>query len=133
MTDPKNAGFPPAYSTSPYPPGANPPPQGYAPPPQGYAPPPQGYAPPPQGYAPPPQGYAPPPQAGYGPPQPYAPPPAQMHSSSSTNVVVVGQQAPVQTVIVQRQGVNHVLHFIISLFFWPWIIVWIILCIADDS
>lgn len=128
MADPaKNMGPPPAYSTSQYPPGAYPPPQGYGPPPQGY-PSPQGYAPPPQGYATPPQaGYAPPPQQ-YGPP-----PPAQMQHSSSTNVVVVGQQQPVQTVVVQRQGVNHVLHFIITLFFWPWIIVWIILCITDDS
>ncbi|XP_071084827.1 uncharacterized protein [Haliotis cracherodii] len=91
-------------------------PQQYPPPQAGYPPQPQ-YAPQPVGYAPQPAGYAPQPQ--------------MMGQQSSTNVVVVGGQ-PQQTVIVERQGVNHVLHCIISLFFWPWVIVWIILCITDN-
>ncbi|XP_067669191.1 uncharacterized protein [Haliotis asinina] len=79
---------------------------------------------------PPPQGGYPPQPAGYAPqPAGYAQPMGQQ--SASTNVVVVGNQ-PQQTVIVERQGVNHVLHCIISLFFWPWVIVWIILCITDN-
>jgi hypothetical protein len=53
---------------------------------------------------------------------------------SSNNVVVVSQPGvATNTVIVERQGVNHCLHFIITLFFWPWIIVWIILCVMEGS
>ncbi|XP_070173521.1 uncharacterized protein [Littorina saxatilis] len=158
MTDPKSSEPPPAYSNpGGYPPpqgGYGPPPQGYGPPQQGYGPPQQGYGPPQQGYGPPQQGYGPPqqgygpPQQGYGPPQGYAPQP-QMHvstdtrkqhfkgenkeHSSSTNVVVVNQQPAVQTVVVQKRGVNHCLHCCISVFFFPWIIVWICLCITDSS
>ncbi|XP_076435419.1 uncharacterized protein LOC143275307 isoform X2 [Babylonia areolata] len=127
MADPKAQGAPPPYATSQYPPGAYPPPQGGYPPPQG------GYPPPQAGYPPPQAGYGPPPpqQPGYG----YGPPPAAAPAmqTSTTNVVMVGQQPPVQTVVLQKRGVNHVLHFIITLFFWPWVIVWIILCITDDS
>ncbi|KAK7090948.1 protein SPEC3-like [Littorina saxatilis] len=113
MTDPKSTGPPPAYDG-----GQGPPPQGYGPPQQGYGPPQQGYGPP---------------QHGYGPPQGYAPQ-SQMHTNtSSTNVIVVGNQPAAQTVIVQKRGVNHCMHCCISFFFFPWIIVWIILCITDDS
>lgn len=113
MQDPNKMGAPPAYSPG-APPGAYPPQPGY---------------PPQAGYPPPQAGY--PPQHGYPPPQPYAAPAPAMQQQS--NVVVVGQPQPVSTVIVQRRGVNHALHCIITLFFWPWIIVWIILCITDDS
>jgi len=101
--------------------------------PQGH-PPPQGGYPPPQGGYPPPQGGYPPPQGGYyPPPQGYYPPPQQQQQSVHTNNVVVVSQPGVatNTVVVQRRGVNHCLHCIISLLFWPWVIVWIILCIAD--
>ncbi|KAK6195282.1 hypothetical protein SNE40_000746 [Patella caerulea] len=92
-----------------------------------------------QGYPPPPAGSYPPPPAGAYPPQNQygGPPPGygydQHQSAHTSNVVVVGQPSHQQTIIVERQGVNHVLHFCISLFFWPWVIVWIILCITDDS
>ncbi|CAG5116652.1 unnamed protein product, partial [Candidula unifasciata] len=101
---------------------------GYPSPQAGY-PPPQGGYPPPHGGYPPPHGGYPPPQGGYPPPQGYYPPPQHMQQTMSTNnVIVVGQQAPVtNTVIVQRRGVNHCLHCIISLFFWPWLIVWLCL------
>ncbi|GFO26965.1 hypothetical protein PoB_005347000 [Plakobranchus ocellatus] len=57
------------------------------------------------------------------------PPPMQQ---SSNNVTVVNAGAPAShTVVVERRGVNHLLHFCITLFFWPWIIVWIILCITE--
>ncbi|KAJ8036207.1 hypothetical protein HOLleu_20118 [Holothuria leucospilota] len=39
-----------------------------------------------------------------------------------TNVVVTEQEKP---------PVNHFLHCIISIFFWPWLIVWICLCISN--
>ncbi|XP_025079129.1 annexin A7-like isoform X1 [Pomacea canaliculata] len=119
-------------------PGGYPPQQGGYPPQQaGYPPQQAGYPPPQAGY-PPPQGYYPPQQQGYMgqapvyyPPQPVIAAPA-MQSTTSNNVVVVNSGQPaVQTVVVERRGVNHVLHFIISLFFWPWIIVWIILCIVE--
>ncbi|XP_066284117.1 protein SPEC3-like isoform X1 [Branchiostoma lanceolatum] len=118
--------------------GPGPPPQGYAPPPQaGYAPPPQGYAPPPQGYAPPPQGYAPPPQPYGVPPQGYAPHPVQPgypQTAQQQTTVVVAQQQPT-TVVVQRRTneVNHCLHCIITLFFWPWVFVWIVLCMMEGD
>ncbi|XP_062502609.1 uncharacterized protein LOC134179692 [Corticium candelabrum] len=102
---------PPAYSPQGYPPQPGYPPQGY--PPQGY---------PPQGY--PPQGY---------PPQPY-PQAAPMQQQQQSNVVVVGGGAPAMhhtTVVTQRQGTNHLLHLLITLLFWPWIIVWIIFCIIE--
>ena len=91
-----------------------------------------GYAP----QQPPPQPYYPPAPQPYpaAPPQPYlaAPPPAPMaQQQSNTNVVVVGQQAPQQTTIIQRpkEKVNHVLHLLITIFlFPPWAIVWMILC-----
>ncbi|RUS72003.1 hypothetical protein EGW08_020238 [Elysia chlorotica] len=113
------AGHATGYDQYPAPPQA-----GYAPPPPGYAqPPPAGYAPPPAGYAPPPAGYAPPPQG-------YYPPPAQQQMSSNVVVVNSGQPAS-NTVIIQEKGVNHCLHCCISIFFFPWIIVWIILCITN--
>ncbi|XP_041352724.1 cysteine-rich and transmembrane domain-containing protein B-like [Gigantopelta aegis] len=94
---------------------------GEAPPPY---PPGQPY-PPQQGYAQ--QGYG---QAGYANPG-YGIPPTQQQQST---VVVVGQTGPTQTVIIQEnRGVNHVLHCIISLFFLPWVIVWIILCITEGA
>ncbi|XP_025079133.1 calcium-binding protein P-like isoform X2 [Pomacea canaliculata] len=101
--------------------------------PGGYPPQQGGYPPQQAGYPPQQAGY-PPPQAGYPPPQGYYPPQQQgyMGQTTSNNVVVVNSGQPaVQTVVVERRGVNHVLHFIISLFFWPWIIVWIILCIVE--
>ncbi|OWA50670.1 hypothetical protein BV898_15180 [Hypsibius exemplaris] len=36
-----------------------------------------------------------------------------------------------QTIIVEDRGVNHCLHFCISLFFFPWLFVWLFLCITD--
>ena len=93
------------------------------------------------GYAPQqlPQPYYPPAPQPYpaAPPQPYiaAPPPAPIapvaQQQTNTNVVVVGQQAPQQTTIIQRpkEKVNHVLHLLITLFlFPPWMFVWMILC-----
>lgn len=71
--------------------------------------------------------------------------PAQPVPASQPNVIVVNtsnqqQQttavadAPTRTVYIQqKRGVNHLLHFIITLFFAPWIFVWILLCICDDS
>ncbi|KAJ8036206.1 hypothetical protein HOLleu_20117 [Holothuria leucospilota] len=113
-------------------------PPAYQPPQQGYPPPQQGQ-PPPQGYPPPQQGY-PPPQQGYPPPQQGYPPPQQAAYMAPQQQVVIAQAAPpppAQTVVIQqsnirgRQGVNHLLHAIITFFFFPWIIVWIILCIID--
>ncbi|XP_071826563.1 uncharacterized protein [Apostichopus japonicus] len=107
----------------------NPPPytplkEDYQSPPQGYPP---GYGTPQhQGYptAPPPQGYPPSQQSAYPPQQ----------------VIVVNNQTPLapaanNTVLVTtttaRPQTNHLLHLLISLFFWPWLIVWLILCIVD--
>ncbi|KAK3721188.1 hypothetical protein RRG08_044200 [Elysia crispata] len=55
----------------------------------------------------------------------------QPQMQQSSNVVVVNNQQGGGTVVVQKRGVNHCLHCCISLFFFPWIIVWIILCITD--
>nr|XP_006812703.1 PREDICTED: protein SPEC3-like [Saccoglossus kowalevskii] len=107
-------------------------PYSQAPPPQGYhLPPQQGYylPPPQQGYylPPPQQGYyPPPPQQGYYPP----PPPQEQMMMMSNNTVVVAGAAPAPQKIIQtqlRQGVNHCLHCVITFFFFPWVIVWIIL------
>ncbi|KAK3801438.1 hypothetical protein RRG08_041793 [Elysia crispata] len=98
--------------------GVPPPQAGYPPPQPGYAP----GAPPPQQYA-----YPPPQQYTYPPPQMQAPPMQQM----SNNVTVVNAGAAPNTVVIQKRGVNHVLHFCITLFFPFWIIVWIILCISE--
>ncbi|ESO98970.1 hypothetical protein LOTGIDRAFT_231286 [Lottia gigantea] len=138
MADQNKQGPPPPYSAPQGHSYAPPPHQGFthpqqhgygSPPQQGFnqPPPPQGYAQPQQGYAHPPQGYAHPPQ-GYGSPQ-YGPGPGYYgHQQTSNNVVIVGQPQPTQTVIVnQRQGTNHLLHCIISLFCPFWIFVWMIL------
>ncbi|BFZ00467.1 hypothetical protein BsWGS_03506 [Bradybaena similaris] len=130
-------GNPPPYDTKQnYPPPqgqqwGNPGQGGYPPP--GFAP--QGGYPPPQGGYPPPQSGYPPPQGGYPPPSGYGYPPPQgmQQSSSSTNVVVVGGAPATNTVIVQRQGVNHCLHCLITLFFPIWVFVWIFLCITEGS
>lgn len=107
--------------------GYPPPQQGYGPPPQGYGPPPpQGYAPPPQGYPPQQPGYAPPPQQGYAPP---------MHTSQSNTTVVVaggGGAAPVVIQQVPERFADKIcLNLVISFFFWPWLIVWLCLCIFE--
>uniref|UniRef100_A0A8W8IM84 Uncharacterized protein n=1 Tax=Magallana gigas TaxID=29159 RepID=A0A8W8IM84_MAGGI len=119
--------------------------QGYAAPQQGYAAPQHGYAPSQHGYAPPPQGYATPPQ-GYGPPpQEYFPHPPQhvynthhqgyapgMHSSHSSTTVVVGggmRTAPVVVTPVHERFADKILlNLLISLIFWPWVIVWLFMC-----
>ncbi|ESO98969.1 hypothetical protein LOTGIDRAFT_231285 [Lottia gigantea] len=95
-----------------------------------------------KGGYPQPGGY-PPQQGGYPQQGPYPPPYSPTNAgynqqpygvSQTPNVVVVGDgHHHHQTIVVERQGVNHVLHFCISLFFWPWVIVWIILCITDES
>ena len=88
-----------------------------------------------QGYstAPPPYnpGYQAVPGGGYKPQyQPYnynPPPPLQQ-----TNVVVVGTQPTYvqqQRVIVRDEGPNHLLHLLITILFWPWAFVWLLLCI----
>lgn len=113
--------------------------QGYAPSQHGYALPPQGYATPPQGYGPPPQGYFPhPPQHVYNAHQQgYAPPPQQvhapgMHSSHSSTTVVVGggvRTAPVVVTPVHERFADKILlNLLISLIFWPWVIVWLFMC-----
>ncbi|CAG5116651.1 unnamed protein product [Candidula unifasciata] len=61
----------------------------------------------------------------------YPPPQGMQQSSSSTNVVVVGGAPATNTIIVHRHGVNHCMHCLISLFFFPWIFVWIFLCITS--
>jgi hypothetical protein len=53
-------------------------------------------------------------------------------------VVQAGAPQPVQQTIVtthvqQRPRVNHLLHLLITIFFWPWVIVWIILCITEGD
>ncbi|XP_046349974.1 protein SPEC3-like [Haliotis rufescens] len=98
------------------------------PPPYAYNPQPM---PPPQPYPPLPQHYPP----GYVQPHPmYAPPMQQLQQQQQTSVFVVnaGAPAPTTTIIRERSHVNHVLHCIITFFFFPWVIVWIILCIADS-
>eukprot|EP00123_Amoebidium_parasiticum_P013132 comp21790_c1_seq1/m.30965 comp21790_c1_seq1/g.30965 ORF comp21790_c1_seq1/g.30965 comp21790_c1_seq1/m.30965 type:complete len:203 (-) comp21790_c1_seq1:167-775(-) len=48
------------------------------------------------------------------------PPPPPPH----TQVVVVERERP---------SINHCLHCCISIFFWPWIFVWLFFCIVADS
>ncbi|XP_033107401.1 myosin-binding protein H-like [Anneissia japonica] len=109
---------------------------------QAFSPPPkQEYAPPPlQGYVPPPQEYTQ--QQGYQVTQGCAPPaqPRQAFAAPPAVIFINAQQisAPAQpavhTTIVRerpRQRVNHPVHFVITLLFWPWIVVWIIICIVD--
>ncbi|XP_071788074.1 uncharacterized protein [Asterias amurensis] len=126
----QQAGYPPQQQG--YPPQGYPAPQaGYQPPPQqGYPPPQQGYPPPQQGYPPAQPGY----QSGYPQPQGYAPVPTQ----GPAGVVVVTQQPQVQhtvvtTTVQQRPRVNHLLHAIITFIFFPWVIVWIILCMTEGE
>jgi len=78
------------------------------------------------------RGYAPQ-QPGYHPPQQsYQPMPPQMAQTSNTNVIVVGGGGPPvqQTTVIEqpREQVNHLLHCIISFFFFPWILIWCCLC-----
>jgi len=53
-----------------------------------------------------------------------------LQSQNSTNVVVVQGGPSVQqtTIIEQRERVNHCLHCIISVFCFPWILIWCCLC-----
>ncbi|GAU92738.1 hypothetical protein RvY_04782 [Ramazzottius varieornatus] len=89
----------------------------------------QSYGPPapagiyPQAY--PQEQYVAPNNAGYDP-----------HMLGGQTVVHVGPpagQVPVvhTTIIQEERRVNHLLHFCISLFFPPWIFVWICLCLTN--
>uniref|UniRef100_A0A0B6ZSM0 Uncharacterized protein n=1 Tax=Arion vulgaris TaxID=1028688 RepID=A0A0B6ZSM0_9EUPU len=116
----EDKGNPPPYATEQGPSGHPPPASNYQPQHHGPYPPSEhgGNYPTSQGYYPVPQGYYPPPQP-------------MQQSQASTNVVVVQGAAPAtNTVIVQKRGVNHCMHCCISVFFFPWIIVWICLCIS---
>ncbi|XP_046547832.1 uncharacterized protein LOC124257742 [Haliotis rubra] len=54
-----------------------------------------------------------------------------MQQQQACNNVVVQQPTSHSTVIVKQKGsVNHCLHFLITLFFFPWVFVWICLCIC---
>ncbi|CAG5116653.1 unnamed protein product, partial [Candidula unifasciata] len=93
----------------------------------------QGHQPPPHqsGYPPPHQQqyYPPPHQQQYYPPphqQPYYPQPLMQQMQSSHNVTIVNNTPGTNTVIV-KHGVNHCMHCCISIFFPPWIFVWMIL------
>ncbi|GAU92354.1 hypothetical protein RvY_04446-2 [Ramazzottius varieornatus] len=110
-------GYGTGYQQTTYPHGYHHPAQDYAPVSHGYAPAPHGYAPPPQGYASHPMSY---------PHPPHACAPAQNQATSSVNVhIAQGAGQSQHTVILQKRGVNHCLHFIITLFIPPWIFVWI--------
>lgn len=89
--------------------------QGYPPQQPGY-PPQEGYQP----YPPPAKGYVPPPV-----PQGYAP-----VSTGQQNIVIDSAPASQQTTIIreERPRVNHILHLLITILFFPWLFVWIILC-----
>ncbi|GAU92740.1 hypothetical protein RvY_04784-2 [Ramazzottius varieornatus] len=68
-----------------------------------------------------------------GPPQPmgYHPAPTTVVINQTPHHHQPPHHHHATTVIVHRHGVNHLLHFCISLFFFPWIFVWIFLCIAN--
>jgi len=93
----------------------------------------QGYVQPAQGqpaYAQP--GYAQPAygQPAYGQPHGY-PPTAAPHQPQTHTVVVAGGGGTGNTIVVERAPrVNHILHLIITILFWPWVFVWIILCLT---
>ncbi|XP_046545423.1 alpha/beta-gliadin A-II-like [Haliotis rubra] len=101
--------------------------------------------PPPYGYNPQPMQHLPQYPPGYVLPQPVYPPQQppvqhqqhhqQQQQQQQQQVVVVSAPAPAPTttVIRERSHVNHILHLIITCFFPPWIIVWIILTIAENS
>jgi len=82
--------------------------------------------PPPQAYdQPPPQAYG---QPQYGHPQVY---PQMVQPQAQPTTVIVTGGGGGQTVVVNRkERVNHVLHLIITILFWPWVFVWIILCLC---
>jgi len=63
----------------------------------------------------------------------YQPAPPVMQSQN-TNVVVVNSQpqAPSmqqQVIIQERRGVNHILHFVLTILFPPWIFIWVLCCL----
>ncbi|KAK6983103.1 alpha/beta-gliadin A-III, partial [Biomphalaria glabrata] len=86
--------------------------------------PPPAYAPPPPQYPVYPPGYYPPPQ-----PQIIMMPQQQQQQQQQQSVNVTVNSG--NDVVVVKRGVNHCLHCIITIFFWPWIFVWIALCICD--
>ncbi|XP_055892456.1 nuclear receptor coactivator 6-like [Biomphalaria glabrata] len=88
--------------------------------------PPPAYAPPTPHYPAYPPNYYPPPQ-----PQPQIIMIQQQQQQQQQQNVNVTVDRRNDVVVVKRE-VNHCLHCIISLFFWPWIFVWIALCICDD-
>ncbi|XP_046349975.1 alpha/beta-gliadin clone PW1215-like [Haliotis rufescens] len=61
----------------------------------------------------------------------------QQQQQQQQSVVVVNNSAPApvpaQTVVVERPRVNHFLHLIITILFFPWVIVWFILCITEGG
>ncbi|XP_055892245.1 uncharacterized protein LOC106050708 [Biomphalaria glabrata] len=87
-----------------------------------------------QGFAPPPPQYVmQPAYPVYYPPVPQTQiimtpqQPQQQQQQQQQNVNVTVHTG--MDVVVVKQGVNHVLHLIITLFFFPWIFVWIAFCI----
>lgn len=74
-------------------------------------------------------------RSNYGPPPPPISP-AFAHGYQDPQVVTVTMiPAPTttRTVVVERySSVNHCLHCCITLLFWPWIFVWIFLCLVSD-
>ncbi|RUS77438.1 hypothetical protein EGW08_014816 [Elysia chlorotica] len=96
------------------------------------------------GYPPPHHtGYPPPRHPGHPPPRhPVRPPPhhtvyaATEHTvyprpMQGSRTVTVIQSHPSRTIFVEDRSVNHLLHFIIFLFFPVWIFVWIYCCLRD--
>ena len=58
-----------------------------------------------------------------------------LHSmQQQSNIVVVQSQQPQvvrQTIVVQKDDrPNHVLHLILTILFFPWIFVWLLLCLC---
>ncbi|XP_014666131.1 PREDICTED: cysteine-rich and transmembrane domain-containing protein 1-like [Priapulus caudatus] len=78
-----------------------------------------------QGAPYPPGNYPPGPSANY--------PPAGYPAGVAYPVVVQPPLTTTTTTVVHKQGVNHCLHCCISIFCFPWIIVWICLCMAEDN
>ncbi|XP_055332709.1 uncharacterized protein LOC129584537 [Paramacrobiotus metropolitanus] len=81
--------------------------------------------------------HAPPFNPYYPPPQPgpvYAAPEAVPQSYQQPQMVTVTMvPTTTRTVIVEKHSsVNHCLHCLITLIFWPWIFVWIFLCLVSE-
>ncbi|GAU94045.1 hypothetical protein RvY_05889-2 [Ramazzottius varieornatus] len=75
-------------------------------------------------------------QATHGPPPPPISSAFAQHGYQDPQVVTVTMLPPpttTRTVVVERySSVNHCLHCCITLLFWPWIFVWIFLCLVSD-